>query len=163
MVQRRAPHATRHLCLQAELHAAQAQRAVLLGEKEKMQALWEKSLADHFNQLNETRNELSELRGTQRTEKGADQSKFSEVNPGVGSSSRVPAGFVFGRSAGHGRSCSAGRSVARSCSVAVGWLIGRCRSSRVQCRPVVVLSFPSSVAARGTAGVHGSPLFHHAL
>ena len=65
--------------IQSELHAAQAQRAVLLGEKEKMQALWEKSLADHFNQLNETRNELTELRGTQSQSKGADATKFAEM------------------------------------------------------------------------------------
>ena len=38
-----------------------AQRAVLLDEKEKMQALWEKSLTDHFHSLHEAQATLGDV------------------------------------------------------------------------------------------------------
>ncbi|KAH8071838.1 GTPase [Aureococcus anophagefferens] len=44
----------------SELNAIAAQRAVLLDEKEKMQALWEKSLTDHFNNLHSTQSALDD-------------------------------------------------------------------------------------------------------
>ncbi|KAH8055083.1 GTPase [Aureococcus anophagefferens] len=44
----------------ALLNAIAAQRAVLLDEKEKMQALWEKSLTDHFNNLHSTQSALDD-------------------------------------------------------------------------------------------------------
>ena len=44
-----------------------AQRAVLLDEKEKMQALWEKSLTDHFNSLHETQSELEDAKAKTKT------------------------------------------------------------------------------------------------
>ena len=46
------------LLLLLHIAAIAAQRAVLLDEKEKMQALWEKSLTDHFNNLHSTQTEL---------------------------------------------------------------------------------------------------------
>lgn len=50
-----------------ELNAIAAQRAVLLDEKEKMQALWEKSLTDHFNSLHETQTELADAKEASKT------------------------------------------------------------------------------------------------
>ena len=44
----------------SELNAVAAQRAVLLDEKEKMQALWEKSLTDHFHSLHEAQASLGD-------------------------------------------------------------------------------------------------------
>ena len=45
----------------SELNAVAAQRAVLLDEKEKMQALWEKSLTDHFHSLHEAQATLGDV------------------------------------------------------------------------------------------------------
>ncbi|KAJ1449469.1 guanylate-binding protein [Pelagophyceae sp. CCMP2097] len=64
---------------QAELNQIAAQRAVLLDEKEKMQALWEKSLTDHFNSLHETQAELEEHKA-RSTDKGTTSSaKMGEM------------------------------------------------------------------------------------
>uniref|UniRef100_A0A6S8AHR4 GB1/RHD3-type G domain-containing protein n=1 Tax=Aureoumbra lagunensis TaxID=44058 RepID=A0A6S8AHR4_9STRA len=49
--------------IQTELNQVSAQRTVLLDEKDKMQALWEKSLTDHFNSLHETQHELETTKG----------------------------------------------------------------------------------------------------
>jgi len=63
---------------QAELNKVSAQRAVLLDEKDKMQALWEKSLCDHFNSLHETQSELEDTKGKIKNSAEAAAAKIRE-------------------------------------------------------------------------------------
>lgn len=62
-----------------ELNQIAAQRAVLLDEKEKMQALWEKSLTDHFNSLHETQSELAETKAKSKESGEETSRKFKDM------------------------------------------------------------------------------------
>jgi len=64
---------------QSELNQIAAQRAVLLDEKDKMQALWEKSLTDHFNSLHETQSELAETKAKSSETSAETSKKFKEM------------------------------------------------------------------------------------
>jgi len=63
----------------SELNQSSAQRAVLLDEKEKMQALWEKSLTDHFTSLHETQTELEQTRGRAKDSEKEGSQKVKEL------------------------------------------------------------------------------------
>ena len=65
--------------VQNELNQVAAQRTVLLDEKDKMQALWERSLTDHFNSLHETQSELEETKGKIRDADKASAFKMKEL------------------------------------------------------------------------------------
>ena len=63
----------------SELNAIAAQRAVLLDEKEKMQALWEKSLTDHFHSLHETQTQLDDAKAKSSTSEGTTAARVAEL------------------------------------------------------------------------------------
>eukprot|EP00635_Sarcinochrysidales_sp_CCMP3193_P013605 CAMPEP_0118914912 /NCGR_PEP_ID=MMETSP1166-20130328/15197_1 /TAXON_ID=1104430 /ORGANISM="Chrysoreinhardia sp, Strain CCMP3193" /LENGTH=1170 /DNA_ID=CAMNT_0006854545 /DNA_START=197 /DNA_END=3709 /DNA_ORIENTATION=- len=64
---------------QNDLNQVAAQRAVLLDEKDKMQALWEKSLADHFNSLHVAQSELEQTKGKMKNSDTATAGKMTEL------------------------------------------------------------------------------------